>query len=253
MTAFTWDLEWRTTLFTACLLPALIALGFWQLDRADEKAALSAQVAARSTAQPLPLATLNTVPRDELPYRRVALRGRFLPDAVLLLDNQIRDGRYGHDVLGLFLDADSGLLAMVNRGWIPGDPSRRSLPEVEINGAELALSAVVYVPPGEPYVLEAQQFAELPWPLLIQNARSDALHRALEAETGLPLYPWVLRLEADQPEGFRRDWPTINISPQKHQGYAVQWFTMAAFLLLFFCLRSSNIASVLRGQKTTES
>ena len=34
------ELDWRTTLATALLLPTLLSLGFWQLDRADEKAAL---------------------------------------------------------------------------------------------------------------------------------------------------------------------------------------------------------------------
>ncbi len=40
----------------------------------------------------------------------------------------------------------------------------------------------------------------------------------------------------------------VNVSPAKHRGYAVQWFTMAVVLLIFFFLRSSNIWQLLGGR-----
>ena len=78
---------------------------------------------------------------------------------------------------------------------------------------------------------------------------SKRVQRLLDSETYRLLQ---LRLAADQPAGFRRDWPVVNVSPAKHRGYALQWFTMAAVLLLLFVLRSSNIVGLLRGNHGEE-
>ena len=249
MTALRLDLEWRTTLLTALLLPTLVALGFWQLERAGEKAAIAAANAAREGAPPADLALITDLGEDEAAFRRVRLRGHFLADAVILLDNQVRGGRYGHDVLGVFVDDASAQAVLLNRGWVPGDPARRSLPDVEVPAGNLELVASVYVPPGEPWVLAEETFADLAWPLLVQQANGATLREALTAVLGEPLFPHELRLLPGQPHGFRRDWAIVNVAPEKHRGYAVQWFTMAAALLLFFILRSSNLYSVLRGNR----
>jgi cytochrome oxidase assembly protein ShyY1 len=82
----------------------------------------------------------------------------------------------------------------------------------------------------------------------VQSVSSPALQALLSAGLSEPLFPWELRLAPDQPGGFRRDWPVVNVSPEKHRGYALQWFTMAAALLLLFVFRSSNLLSLVRGQ-----
>jgi len=52
------DFEWRITLFTLLLLPLLISLGFWQLQREDEKRALAAAFERQQALPPAPLASL---------------------------------------------------------------------------------------------------------------------------------------------------------------------------------------------------
>ncbi len=104
-----------------------------------------------------------------------------------------------------------------------------------------------------PYLLEAERFEALDAQVLVQQSNSRPLRDALEQQIGGPLFPRELRLAADQPQGFRRDWPVVNVSPSKHKGYALQWFTMAAVLLLFFVFRSSNLARVMGFGKSSES
>jgi len=249
VTALVLDLEWRTTLLTALLLPALIALGFWQLERADEKTAIASQQAARVSAEARPLAELVDLAEPELAYRRAIVSGYFLPGVVIFLDNQMRDGRYGHDVYSVFVDEPSGLAVLLNRGWVTGDPARRSLPDTDIPEGSFRLTASVYVPPGEPYLLAADSVSSLDDPILVQDASARALRQLVSDSTGFRLFPRELRLAPDQPAGYRRDWPVVNVAPEKHRGYAVQWFTMAAALLLFFVARSSNILSVIRGDR----
>ncbi|NCF18346.1 MAG: SURF1 family protein, partial [Haliea sp.] len=45
------------------------------------------------------------------------------------------------------------------------------------------------------------------------------------------------------------DWKVVNVSPEKHRGYAVQWFTMAAVLTVFYFLRCSNAWQLLTGRE----
>ncbi|MFT4767109.1 MAG: surfeit locus 1 family protein [Glaciecola sp.] len=253
MAALKLDLEWRTTLMTLLLFPGLIVLGFWQLDRAEEKTDIALRESQRAMAPAVSLTDLVNVSEDSLAFRKVTVSGHYVPDAVIFLDNQMRDGRYGHDVYGLFYDQASEQYVLLNRGWVSGDSSRRSLPEVDVPLDEFTLSATAYVPPGEPYLLAEDQFVEWEWPLLVQTAGSDALHDVLSDELAGSVFATELRLAAEEPTGFRRDWPVVNVSPEKHQGYALQWFTMAAALLLFFVFRSSNILSLRRGSTSPDS
>jgi len=245
VTPLRFDLEWRTTLLTLVLLPILVALGNWQLERADEKRELAARHAARQSAPPVSLVTLEDRAPGALADRRVVLNGYYLDEPLIFIDNRLRNGRYGHDVVSVFMDEASGEAVLLNRGWVPGDPSRRSLPEVSTPPGVQVLEATVYVSPGDPYVLEADTFEELPPRVLVQENNSPALRRAVEAASSLRLFPRELRLLPGQPTGFRRDWPVVNQSARKHEGYALQWFTMAAVLCLVFVLRSSNLAAVL--------
>ncbi|MEM9315583.1 MAG: SURF1 family protein [Pseudomonadota bacterium] len=240
------DLEWRTTLFTAVLLPALVALGFWQLDRAEEKRSLEASYQERASAAAVDLRELHDWSPEALAFRRVALSGHYLPAPQFYLDNRIREGRYGHEVISVFFDESAELAVLLNRGWVAGDPARRSLPEVDTPSETLRIEAQVYVSPGDPYVLQADDFAALISPMLVQQSNTPALRAAVSEATGFELFPRELRLAPGAVSGFRRDWPVVNLSEEKHRGYALQWFTMAAVLLLVFLLRSSNILELLR-------
>jgi len=240
MAALKLDLEWRITLFTALLFPALVMLGFWQLERAEEKRALESRWAQRQSEAPVELQQLAAEPVETLAYRRVLLRGEFLPDHYLLLDNRMHRGRFGNEVLGLFRLADTRQLALVNRGWVPSDPARLSLPEVPEPRGVTRVTGHLYVSPGTPYLLAEQQLSP-PWPVRIQAVDMQAL-QPLVAELGdAGLYPWMVRIDPNTPSALVADWPVVNASPEKHQGYALQWFTMAAVLLIFFLLRSSNL------------
>lgn len=233
------DFEWRTTLFVLVLVPVMTGLGFWQLDRADEKEALAGAFAQRSAQPPAPLDALWQKSADELAYLPAKAQGQIVPGAYFLLDNRTRAGKFGYEVLGL-LRLDSGGLALVNRGWVAGDASRLSMPEVpEVEGT-VALRGHVYVAPGEPYLLAEQALSDQ-WPQVLQAVEMDKLAPHLAQLFDTRVFPYPLRLEATSPAALAVDWQIINVSPEKHLGYAVQWFTMAAVLLLFYILRSTNL------------
>ncbi len=248
MTGLRLDLEWRITALTAVLFPLLIGLGFWQLERAEEKAALAESFDARSRAEPAPLdAALWGSPPEELAYLPVVATGRFVAGQHLLLDNRILEGRFGYEVVSqLELENGSGRV-LVNRGWLPGDAARLQQPEIPEVDGRVELRGHLYVAPGKPYLLAEQQL-DGPWPRRLQALEMDKLSPALGAELGVTLAPYPLRIDAGQPGALEVAWQVVNVSPAKHRGYAVQWFTMAVVLLIFFFLRSSNLWQLLRGR-----
>ena len=134
---------------------------------------------------------------------------------------------------------DTATVVLVNRGWIEADAGRRSLPEVALAPGLQTLQGTVYVPPGEAYTL-GQISDNEDWPRLVQALDVPALSVMLNAS----LFPYSVRLDATSTAGFTIDWPLVNVSPEKHTGYAVQWFTMAAVLFILYILHSSNLWQV---------
>lgn len=245
------DVEWRTTALTLLLLPLLVGLGLWQLDREEEKRNLAAQFAERQARAPADLAALDPE-RIDLAYLPVVLRGQFVPGQYLLQDNRIQGGQFGYEVIGLFRLTGGAGYALVNRGWTVGDAARRTLPEVSQPGGELDLLGQVYIPPDPPYLLAEQEVPVDKWPRVIQALETGPLVPALERRLSAAVFPHAVRLDANQPGALSVDWKVVNLSPQTHRGYAVQWFTMAAVLLLFFVFRSSNLWDVLRHRTRQE-
>ena len=233
-------------MLTLVLLPVLLGLGFWQLQRADEKAAIGVRFEQRKLQAPVALQRVNVEDSAELEYLPVKLRGQFLPGQYFLLDNRIYRGRFGYEVLAVLQLEESGQPVLINRGWIAADSARQSLPDVpEISGS-VTLQGHVYVAPGSPYLL-ADLALEPGWPKRIQAIEMDKLGAALEEVAGGSLFPYSVRIDPDQLAALTVDWQIINVSPEKHRGYAVQWFTMALALFIFFILRSSNLWQVMTG------
>ena len=247
MTGLRLDLEWRTTVATLLLLPVMLGLGLWQLQRADEKAAIAARWEQRKLQQPVPLQQVKIDDTTELEYLPVKLTGQFLADEYFLLDNRIYRGRFGYEVLGILQLAETGQSVLVNRGWIAGDSSRQSLPEVPAASGTITLRGHVYVAPGAPYLL-ADLDLEPGWPKRIQAIEMDKLNPAVEEVAGTVLFPYSVRIDPDQLAALTVDWQVINVSPEKHTGYAVQWFAMALALFIFFILRSSNLWQIMTGR-----
>ena len=237
------DFEWRITLFTLVLLPLLISLGFWQLQRAQEKALLATAFEQQQAQAPVPLSTQWGRSAESLAYLPVSLSGRFRGGSNFLLDNRMQEGKYGNEVLSVF-ELDSGELALVNRGWVAADPSRQTVTVVPAAPAEARITGHVYVSPGKPYLLSDEPLDE-DWPKTIQAVEMDKIAAILPGK----LFPYPVRMDAGQEGALSVNWQIINVSPAKHRGYAVQWFSMAAVLALLYLLRSTNIWQLVRGAR----
>jgi cytochrome oxidase assembly protein ShyY1 len=239
----TFDFEWRLTLATALLLPLLVSLGFWQLSRAEEKRELSERHALRSELPATGVEALLALSEAERSDRRLRVEVEFAEDDYLLLDNRLRNGRYGFEVVALARSTDG--VVPLNLGWVPGDPARRSLPEVTLPKAPMEITGRVYIPASEAYVL-AEEALPQQLPAVVQGLPMQRWGEALEVALDQAVFPHEVRIASDHPAAFLTEWAVVNQSPAKHTAYAVQWFTMAAVLLVAFLMYSTNLWALIR-------
>ena len=242
------ELDWRTTLATALLFPALLSLGFWQLERGEEKAELIARLEARRLEPPMALTAALRLPTQDLADRQVVFNATFDTDNYVLLDNRIREGRFGYEVVAFVSvgEASAGtLIAPFNLGWIEGDRSRMTTPSPELPRGEHTVRGRIYQSAGEAFLLGENAFPTQR-PAVVQQLTLASWEEAMQTEFGRSVFPFEVRALPTEPTAFSADWVVVNQTPAKHRGYAVQWFTMALALGLAFIFRSSNLAAWLR-------
>jgi surfeit locus 1 family protein len=224
------------SLATLVLLPVLIGLGQWQLERAAWKQGLVDAHAARigEPARPLRSLLATFTSGADLEYRQVTAQGVYDLDHQLLLDNQIYQGAAGYHVLTPLRLEGAGpgdAWVLVNRGWVPLGDSRKRLPAVTGPSGPVFVRAMIRLPPEKIFRLEAVEEAGTGWPQVIQQLEIGPIGQRL----GHPLLPLVLLLNPEDSQGFVRDWkPVYGITPDKHRAYAAQWFTLALVLLLIY-------------------
>ncbi len=217
----------------ALLLPLLIGLGFWQLDRAQQKLAMQRAFLERGSLEPVILgaALLDPVRHD---YRLAEGQGVYEPEYQILLDNRVHRGRAGYHVLTPFRVDGSNHRILVNRGWIAWGDDRQRLPEVATPTHRLRVYGRLRRPHERYFSLEDESAipgASAVW----QNLN---LERYREFAS-LPLQPLVLRLdESDvQAGGFVRAWPNYQDAwVDRHKGYAFQWFALAVALVFIYVM-----------------
>ena len=231
------------------------AAGHWQTGRAAEKDVTEARHAAAfdapAVALPADAATADPVSLDG---RRVALRGVFLYDKTIYLDNQVQNRVAGYHVLTPF-KTDAGVAMLVNRGWVRLGASRDRLPSIPAVTGDIGIEGRIALPPKHIYEIKPEvHMAGPPYPASKPTSDLDGLPNAsrvwqnllipaMARQSGINLPPYVLRQSTDTGDGLTRAWDAPAAQPgmtaAKHRGYAFQWYALAAltaFLFLFFTL-----------------
>jgi cytochrome oxidase assembly protein ShyY1 len=209
-----------------------VALGFWQLGRAESKARTLAQWEAARGLAPRPLAEVLDAGFDDDAPVPVFAHGQYDTTASVLLDNQIHAGRAGVMAYTRFQPDGSARSVLVNRGWLPM-PADRSLPVVPLPpGEPAAISGLLVAPPAAGLELENPPFQRGSRPALLLWLDLETLRSAIDPG----LADRVLLLDPAVPLGFERSWKPLpnTLPPEKHHGYAVQWFGIAAAILTAF-------------------
>ncbi len=235
---------WMVWLATALAVAGTARLGWWQLDRAAQKIAVHEARQRQGDAPPLPATQLpRTLEQARaLEHRRFALAGHWLAAQTIFLDNRPMADRTGFFALtplmlelggGGSSDSAAPAVLLVQRGWWPRDAMERTRVTAPLPVAgPVSVLGRVALSPSRLFELGPEATGSIR-----QNLDLDAFAR----ETGLVLLPWVLvQLDPHDvdagatpiADGLLRQWPEPAADVHKHYGYALQWFALAALLIV---------------------
>lgn len=216
--------------FVAAVIVALIgfSLGQWQTRRASEKLAIEARQQARESEAATDLGSVIRQ-SEEVEFRRMKVRGEFVPEWTVYLDNRPYKGAAGFHVMTPMKIENSDMHVLVARGWVKRDVSDRAkLPPISAPAGKVEIEGVARRAPGQ--VLQLGKAEALQRGVIVQNV--DALE--FEKAAGLKMQPFVLEQAGDMQDGLVRVWPRPSTGVEKHQGYAFQWYALAVTALIFF-------------------
>ncbi|MGQ3892547.1 SURF1 family protein [Legionella sp. CNM-4043-24] len=217
--------KWYMTCLAALAISLLSSLGYWQLQRAEEKSDMLNRATQLSQQAPSHWTESQTLPAQ---YQNLSVRGTYLPQ-VLLLDNQYHDHQIGYDVLSPLLLSNNRII-LVDRGWIKASADRRQIPDISNPLRELQLSGQAYYPSEKTWVLGEVIEKKSDKNILIEKIDTKIISQLLHKS----VYPFIIRLGGQEAYGFIRDWAVVSMPPERHKAYALQWFAMALIVLILF-------------------
>ena len=221
---------WAPTLAALVVVAVTFSLGNWQVRRADEKRALQAQRDAAERDAPIDLSAAGN-DAAALDGRRVRVRGHFVSEFDVFVDNRTHQGVAGFHVLSPLRVAGSNSYVLVLRGWIASDPRERSrVPQVPAPDAEVRVEGI-----AQRELARTLELGRTPEPApgdhLWLNVDLDRYRRWSGLAVQLPIVRELTPPQTSQgdfDDGLVRAWPHPGGDVQKHVAYAFQWYSMAA-------------------------
>ena len=204
------------------------SMGLWQWGRGERRTALHEAVQAQEQSGPVDVRDLLAA-RDEDPrllHRPVVLRGQWVPERTVFLDNRQMNAVPGFYVVTPLRIEGSQAVVLVQRGWVQRDFERRDrLPPVQTPGGEVEVRGRLAPPPAKLYAFATEEKGTI---------RQNLDLAAFRAETGLPLLPLSVQQVGRPSEGLLRQWPAAGSGAEKNYGYAFQWWAMAALIAILY-------------------
>ncbi len=228
-------------IFAVLSFALFVALGRWQLERAEYKRDIESRYLQR-LGEPYRPIGLDAEPDRELIYRKVLLDGRYRMDRVLLVDNKLHRGQAGYHVLVPFELAGRETAVLVNRGWVAAGYDRSLLPALHAPLVDDQVKGIVTIPSSEGYRMGEVQLTGH-WPQVIPYVDMARLQLGLD----LQLLPYVIWLGEDVRDVYERDWQPVWSPPEKSEAYAVQWFSFDAIVVILLIVL--NLKRIDTGKK----
>jgi surfeit locus 1 family protein len=207
----------------------MVNLGFWQLDRLDQRQEFNAQVIARIDQPTVALDALlaESADPDDLAWRPVAATGTYLVDEQVVVVNRSQNGRAGDNVVTPLRLAD-GRVLLVNRGFVPFGVEIPDVPAATVNVQGLARTS------------QERRTGQLSDPAegqlsQVQRVDLDRLAQQIPGEM-VPIYVDLLASEPAELPGLPEPVIRPDLSDGPHLAYAVQWFIFSAAVVVGWVL-----------------
>ena len=228
--AYKFSPSWFPSLVTLLVLALLLHLGTWQWNKGELKDAMVANHAELTSRSPVAIETISDTP-EEARHQNVTANGFYLGGQQFLLDNRTHNHRAGYHVISPFKLQSNQQVILVNRGWVPVGASRDSLPDVNVADIQRLIVGRLNVIHSNAFILGEAGYTVAGFPKVVQRREPQSISKILSAQ----VLPYILRLDRADQDGFIREWPAHwGISAERHRGYSVQWFSLAAALCVIY-------------------
>ena len=204
-----------SSLILCVIVAGLTSLGVWQLSRMYEKQEQLASIDATSSEDVM----MFTEFVDTIGFKKLASGTRVQVDTLVdrrkvwLLDNQIFDKKVGYKVLANIVTPKG--MVLTDFGWVEAEQNREQFPNIALPEAVRGETALVTYASNNAFV--DSSFVET-------KQVGDALVSRIQAINSEDEV--VLFLTAPS-QIFERFWHPVVMPPEKHLGYAIQWFGLA--------------------------
>jgi surfeit locus 1 family protein len=255
--------RWVLLLLALIGIATTVSLGTWQLRRAAFKEALTSQIEeqnklpaqeniAQAAINNIANNTASSAATNPLLYRKVKLRGQWLAQHTVFLDNRFMAGRAGFYVLTpLQLEANQSIV-WVQRGWVPRNAQDRMLlPDVPTSAGVVQVPGRVIESVSRAYALgESGTQASVEASSAPTAARASRIWQnlpGLDFGAQVQLLPVAVLQTAEAidatasaatertvQDGLLRDWPQPDAGVAKHYGYAFQWFALCGLIIALY-------------------
>lgn len=215
-----------TAIAVICVI-AMTGLGLWQLDRQAQKEIRLAQLEERRQNHPHTIDELLSLETSIQDFP-AQLSGKLLSDKLFYIDNKIYQGQVGFDVIAP-LQTERGIV-MLNLGWLKSLGSRDLLPTQQIESSDYYFGVVSY-PSNNRMIVETNTSA-IEFPILLQQIDLSIMQTAFDE----PILNFVVNVDPNPASGYVREWTPVVMAPEKHLGYAIQWFGLAIACLTIYLL-----------------
>ena len=218
---------WLITMASVLAVFATLSLGRWQLARAAQKEGLQAAIDSKGQQLRLDNRSLAALPDMATALHRVVqLRGTWVADRTVFLDNRQMNAKPGLYVVSPLRLEGSNRAVLVQRGWVARNfIDRTSVPTIAVPAGVVEIEGRIAPPPSKLYELGAPERG------LIRQNLDLAQFRD---ESGLVLLDVTVQQTGAATEGLLREWPVASAGSAKNYGYAFQWFGLSALIAILY-------------------
>ncbi len=202
-----------------------IFLGSWQIHRYHYKKDLLNSYHQHHETNPK---HFRTAVKQVSDFQHINVEGNYLNELTMLIQNRPYKGKIGFEVLTPLQIPGESKLLLINRGWIPSLEGSTAPPIPKIEGKQTLKGYIKFN--EHQFILGQNIYYPNAKPLIIQKIDYPEISRIL----GQDFYPFLLRLDPGEPHGFVRDWIISTMPPERHMGYAVQWFVLALMVIIAY-------------------
>jgi len=117
---------------------------------------------------------------------------------------------------------------LVDRGWIPAPPRRDQWPQISVTDDVRTVAGRLDELPRAGIALAESDGSG--WPRRLSYPDLATVRRVY----GQHVDPQILLLDGNAPDGYIRDWRPGGLPPERHFGYAVQWYGLAFALFVIY-------------------